>query len=91
MTYLRNFVICTFRALHPDDLDVSDQDLEDFDKSLKIEFDAEVRKQADANGIAKTTFNLSMLVFLSAMSTAGTASRQAKEGRMFFNAVKPLP
>jgi hypothetical protein len=91
MTYLRNLVICTYRAQHPDILDPSEERLEKFDESLRKKFDDEVRNQADTNSIAKTDFNLSMLVFFAAQSTATTVVTQVKHACKFFLAVAPTP
>jgi hypothetical protein len=89
MTYGRTIVICTFRALNPDDLAVTEDKLDEFDESLEIEFDAEARKQAGDNGIANTQFNLSMLVCLAALSTATIVVTQVKQACKFFLAAKP--
>jgi hypothetical protein len=89
MNYDRDIVISTFRALHPDDLDVTEADFEQLDESLQIEFDAEVRKQADANGISKSKFNLSRLVSYAALSTATTVATQVKQACKFFVEAQP--
>jgi len=91
MTYLRNVVICTYRALHPDVLEVSEDRLEKFDESLRKTFDDEIRKQADDNSIAKTSFNLSMLMFFSSQSTAQAVTTQVRHGCKFFLSVSPQP
>ena len=91
MTYLRNIVICTFRALHPDDLVVPDDRLEEFDKSLRNTFDHEVRQQADDKGIDKSVFNLSMIVCFSALSTSEAVTSQVEDGCDFFVSVNPVP
>ena len=91
MTYHRNMVLSTYRALHPDQLEVTEQRLETFDESLRKKFDEEMRKQAAANGIDTNKFNLSMLVFFSAQSTAAMVVTQVKHGCKFFLAVDPQP
>ena len=84
-------VACTYRSLHPDKLEVPDERLEQFDETLKKKFDEEMRKQADENGIDINKFNLSMLVFFSAQSTATTVVTQVKHGCKFFKSVNPQP
>jgi hypothetical protein len=91
MTYHRNMVLSTYRALHPDKLEVTEQRLESFDESLRKKYDEEMRKQADDNGVAINKFNLSMLVFFSAQSTASTVVTQVKHGCKFFLSVDPVP
>jgi hypothetical protein len=91
MTYLRNVVICTYRALHPDVLDISQDRLEKLDESLRNTYDDEMRKQANDNGIATTNFNLSMLMFFSAQSTAQAVTTQVRHGCKFFLSIGPLP
>jgi hypothetical protein len=91
VTYHRNMVICTYRALHPDKLELSDERIEQFDKTLKNKFDEELRKQADENGIDPNKFNLSMLVYFSALSTATMVVTQVKHGCKFFLSTQPQP
>ena len=91
MTYLRNLVICAYRAKHPDVLQPGADRLDALDQALKNKFDAEMRTQAAANGIATTTFNLSMLAFFADQSTATTVTTQVKHACKFFLAVAPTP
>lgn len=89
MNYLRNLVICTFRALHPDVPTVTDGELQAFDQTLFDTYDAEVRNQA--GGIAMTQFNRSMLVFASATDQGSTVASQVGAGRAFFLSANPVP
>jgi hypothetical protein len=92
-TYHRNMVIATFRALHPDRLEVTEAELEAFDASLNARFDTEMQKQMllPANSIAVNKFNLSMLVFFSAQSTAKLVTTQVRHGCRFFLSAGPTP
>lgn len=91
MNYLRNLVVCTYRALHPDNLELPEDRIEKFDETLRKKFDSEIRAQAAANQIDVNKFNLSMLVFFSAQSTATTVVTQVKHGCKFFLSVQPQP
>ncbi len=91
MTYHRNMVICTYRALHPDKLEVTDDRIEQFDETLRKKYDEEMRSQADDNGIDPNKFNLSMLVFFSACSRAKTVFTQVEHGCKFFLSIEPKP
>lgn len=92
MHYDRNIVLCAFRALHPDPLEPTEDRLEKFDGELEKLLDADVRTQAAANGIDVTgSFNLSMLIFFSACSTAKRPETKARHGCTYFLAVNPVP
>jgi len=93
MTYHRNMVLATLRALHPDKIEVTEEVIEKFDETLKNRFDEEMRKQVaeKENKIDPNKFNLSMLVFFSAQSTAKTVVTQVKHGCKFFKSTNPLP
>lgn len=84
MTYQRLMVVCTYRALHPDKLEVTEERLEAFDESLRKRFDEEMRSQASANGIEVNKANLSLLVFFSAQSTASAVETKVRHGCRFF-------
>jgi hypothetical protein len=90
-TYHRNMVAATFRALHPDTLEITEQKLEQFDGTLRNTFDDEMRKQAADAGIDTNKFNLSMLVFFSAQSTASLVKTRVRHGCRFFLSVNPQP
>jgi hypothetical protein len=83
--------MCTYRALHPDVFDVSQDRLDKLDESLRKTFDDEMRKQAADSGIAATPFNLSMLMFFSAQSTAQAVATQVRHGCKFFLSASPQP
>jgi molecular chaperone DnaK (HSP70) len=91
MTYHRNMVAATFRALHPDTLEISEQELEEFDETLVDTFDEQMRAQARDFGIDPNKFNLSMLVFFSAQSTASLVKTRVRHGCRFFASVRPQP
>jgi hypothetical protein len=91
MKYLRNLVICAFRGLHPDVLKVTNKRIADFDRSIEMVFDDELVAQATAEGIDLNDFNLSMLMFLSVMSTETTVEAQVEEGIAVFTSIKPIP
>lgn len=87
MTYERDLVIFTYRALHPDDLELSEEQIEDFDEALRKRFDAVVRDQAADNDIDTNQPNLSRLVFFSAVSTETAVASKVQEGCEFFLSV----
>jgi hypothetical protein len=89
MTYERDMVICAYRALHPDDLALPENKIEEFDQTLNNRFDAEMRRQAQMpqNNISTSELHLSRLVFFSAMSTEATVEAQVEEGCEFYLSV----
>jgi hypothetical protein len=93
MNYIPHIIEMTFRAQHPDDLQPTPQDLDDFDTALFDVFDAEVQTQAadPANNIPNTLFNRSILVFFAVCSKAKLTKTRVRHACTYFLAVQPTP
>lgn len=91
MNYHRNTVIATYRAAHPDNLEIDEQTLERLDANLATIYDAEVRSQAAANGIPISIFSLSTLVFFADQSTAKLVATRVRHACRFFLSTQPQP
>jgi len=91
MHYIRNMVLAAFRAAHPDNLEADEATIIDFDEDLFETFDGELRSQAQNNNIPTTKFNLSMLVFFAAQSSAQLVKTRVRHAVRFFLSVQPQP
>ncbi len=91
MHYIRNLVLAAYRAAHPDNLEVDEATIIDFDQGLFEIYDAELRVQAQDNNIPATQFNLSMLVVFATRSTAKLVRTRVRHAVRFFLSVRPQP
>ena len=66
--YDRNIVIAAYRVANPDQNDIKEKALTDFDAGLFETYDPEVRRQAQAKQIPISVFTRSMLVFFASQS-----------------------
>lgn len=89
--YDRNIVVAAYRVANQDESDVKEKALTDFDGSLFATYDAEVRKQAKANGIPISTFTRSMLVFFASQSRVKSLPKRVAQACRFFDSVRPQP
>ena len=90
-TYDRNLIIAVFRNDQPGRDDVTEEELEEIDASLKKRYDEEARKQATKNGIPINTFTLSWIVFLAGTSNAKKIVDRVKSGCKLFISAEPQP
>ena len=89
--YIRNVVLAAYRAARPDNLEVEEETITAFDEDLFETYDEELRLQAQDNNIPATEFNLSMLVFFAARSSAKLVRTRARHAARFFLSVQPQP
>lgn len=89
--YNRSMVLAAYRAAHPDNLEVSEETIENFDAGLFARYDVELRSQAAQANIPINDFNLSMLVFFAAQSSAKLVATRVRHAVRFFRSVQPQP
>jgi hypothetical protein len=88
MNYERLDVITAFHVEHPDDLNPSASELDQFDRVLFQIYDAQIRKQAPAFGITLSQANRSRLA-LFAVSSSGAPAVQVGFACRYFSNVMP--
>lgn len=89
--YDRNLILAAYRATHPDNLEVEEETIEDFDADLFAEYDTTLRAKANEAGIPVNLFNLSMLLFFATQSGAKLVATRVRHAVRFFNSVQPQP
>jgi hypothetical protein len=89
--YNRNMVLAAYRAAHPDNLEVEEETITDFDADLFAKYDEELRDQAAQGNIPITDFNLSMLVFFATRSGAKLVATRVRHAVRFFRSLQPQP
>lgn len=89
--YHRNLVLAAYRAAHPDNLEVDEETITNFDEGLFAKYDPTLRDQAAAAGIPINDFNLSMLVFFATQSGAKLVATRVRHAVRFFSSVRPQP
>lgn len=89
--YNRNMVLAAYRAAHPDNLEVEEETITEFDADLFTMYDERVREQAAQQNIPTTKFNRSVLVFFATRSEAALAQTRVRHAIRFFLSVQPQP
>jgi len=91
LNYHRNMVLAAYRAAHPDNLEVEEETITDFDAELFEIYDARLRQQAGQANIPVNKFNLSMLVFFANQSGGQLVATRVRHAIRFFRSVQPQP
>ena len=89
--YDRNIVIAAYRVANPDQNDIKEKALTDFDAGLFQTYDPEVRRQAQAKQIPISVFTRSMLVFFASQSLLKSMPKRVAQACRVFDSVRPQP
>jgi hypothetical protein len=84
-------VLAAYRAVHPDNLEVEEGTIRNFDADLFARYDEELRVQAAQGNIPINDFNLSMLVLFATRSGAKLVATRVRHAVRFFRSVHPQP